>query len=220
MVDEEPDEPPATLPSPLGPIPIAYTSVPPTGYRLWRIVGAHQHDLGEAIPYLCSPYRETLWDRPEAIAVCKATSARWHPARERAPALTCKCGLYATKQLPRLDLGGLVVEGMVELYGRVLEGTEGYRASKARLIGALTLVLGCVGTDARPAGAGVYPRSYCRELVQGTVMVGRQYRPLCHEHSEALLRSNREAFGVTITSIRDWLISRYQTEVNVRRRHQ
>jgi hypothetical protein len=45
--------------------------------------------------------------------------------------------------------------GGVELSGLVLEGSIGYRAERARIVGPLTVFMGCSGPDEEPAGCGL-----------------------------------------------------------------
>jgi hypothetical protein len=59
-----------------------------------------------------------------------------------APDPDCSCGIYALKPgvpLPYYALRRVTVEGTVELSGRVIEATRGYRAEHARILGPLRL---------------------------------------------------------------------------------
>jgi hypothetical protein len=91
------------------------------GWRVWRL------SLGDGVPTLHAPVRGTPWPaRAETTATC--------PARCRqAPTPGCACGLYALGDLPvvrRWSLDGSLVLGCTALWGRVLEGTDGWRAER------------------------------------------------------------------------------------------
>ncbi|MGQ0848630.1 MAG: hypothetical protein ACT4OP_05865 [Actinomycetota bacterium] len=199
---------------------VGFSSVPPVGFRLWRVVAADLLGAGEPLPYLSSPYKELLWQGPDEVARCRAVTNHFHPPGERVPVVTCKCGIYATKEPSPIDIGGLVAAGQVELWGRVLEGALGYRGARVRIIGALQLRLGCIGTDARPAGAGVYPRSHCKYPVTRIVRTGRQFRGLCSRHSYLLLTRDVEAEAVDISGVMGWLEARYRVKIELTGRYQ
>jgi hypothetical protein len=61
----------------------------------------------------------------------------------QAPDEDCSCGFYALKTLPSVGepTGGAVILGAVELAGKVIECTFGYRAERARIV-ELTPVAG------------------------------------------------------------------------------
>jgi hypothetical protein len=72
-----------------------------------------------------------------------------HPTPPPEP--ECTCGIYAEKvdattptHIPRLE-GRPTVGGFVELSGIVIEGTHGYRAREAVIVGPLELHIPCVG---------------------------------------------------------------------------
>ena len=90
------------------------------GWRAWRIGRSAAGD-----PVLIAPVLGTGWGPAHAtVATCSA-----HPDH-RSPEAGCGCGLYgvvAADQVPGLD--DAQVLGCVALWGEVVEGTEGWRAS-------------------------------------------------------------------------------------------
>jgi hypothetical protein len=128
------------------------------GFRWWRLSGAAQ---------LLSPWRGPVsWKAGENEAACLArrgmfgwrTSRTPHP--QGCPATACECGFYGLHSLPELneDLDraiweidtatsgghhGLVL-GVAAGYGRVLIGTQGWRARFGRI---LALYAGPTVTD-------------------------------------------------------------------------
>jgi len=118
------------------------------GFRWWRLSGAAE---------LLSPWRGPVrWDPGENEASCLArrgmfgwkTSRAPHP--RGCPSTRCECGFYALHSIPQLNEGldraiweidtassggrhGLVL-GIAAGYGRVLIGTEGWRARFGRIL--------------------------------------------------------------------------------------
>lgn len=130
-----------------------------TGWRAWRVfdwthgVGAltaKNNALDRASP---SPFRyslqslgqPTIWPPMEAmLAACLAkrmliaNSVEEQPHREPAPNMHCLCGMWAFKSLEELQhaiyaAGGYetAIIGQVNMWGRVVESTYGFRAEFA-----------------------------------------------------------------------------------------
>ncbi|MFC5138887.1 hypothetical protein ACFPK1_11645 [Actinomycetospora rhizophila] len=93
------------------------------GWRAWRVV---QRSGG---PELVAPVRGTRWS-PGRATHARCTSG--HHDAAAIPAADCRCGLYAVAD-PRGVVGqdgpGAVL-GCAALYGDVLEGSRGWRASR------------------------------------------------------------------------------------------
>jgi hypothetical protein len=113
------------------PIPDAIT--PTTGWRMWREV---QHGR------LTSVTRDDIWTPGEAMhATCGnlLSARRHHVYRGAGPYEDCTCGLYAKASLldllqaydPEVAAGQTeaMAIGTVKLWGEVVEGTTGYRAT-------------------------------------------------------------------------------------------
>lgn len=118
---------------------------PTLGWRVWLVV----EDLGEL--RLASVMYPTVWEpRREEIAYCRPGDPRngqWqdetfvsHAGPHLAPHVRCGCGIYASKSVelaasyfdgygPTMDQPAFRVIGRVSLWGRVIEGDRGFRAS-------------------------------------------------------------------------------------------
>jgi hypothetical protein len=92
------------------------------GYRTWRIDPSGQL-ASYALPY--------VWRMSEQRAACFRPG--YHCAQ--APADTCMCGFYGwySPHDTRLMAGDVL--GAIEVRGRVLLGTHGFRAERARVLG-------------------------------------------------------------------------------------
>lgn len=108
----------------------------------------------------------------------------------------CTCGIYAEKidtvvptQNPRL-VRRPTVGGFVELTGRVIEGSRGYRAGEAKIIGPLELHVPCAGETTT---SGSCPNS-------ATVILHRDRDPVgaCEEHVKI-------GSGVEPIAVDDWV---------------
>jgi hypothetical protein len=98
------------------------------------------------------------------------------------PAVSCRCDIYSHKPGHADDGEGLPVvprvRGWVELTGTVVEGTRGYRAEQACLVGPLELEVPCAG-----------PRNQSGHCVEPAVVVARtgvvSYRGRCADETHA-----------------------------------
>lgn len=122
------------------------------GFRWWRL---------DPEGWFVSPWRgEHRWlpDTNRAACLYRKRFGRWRPARsphpEASPAASCDCGFYALNQVPAFrrppvrfgwEIGvttsgdpehGLVF-GVAAAHGRVLIGTDGWRAEIARPLALL-----------------------------------------------------------------------------------
>jgi len=114
------------------------------GWRAWRVLG------GEKLPILASvTHSETVWHPDRwTHAVCGSPlKVKDHLCHRRnkgvqVPGESCSCGMYAAKsreQLVRLgynhDAGHWpVLIGEVGLAGKVIPGSQGWRAEKGRIV--------------------------------------------------------------------------------------
>lgn len=117
---------------------------PLTGYRMWHFARRGRrfelHSLTCACPRHCPwPDAGSDW----VVATC-AEAGRWP---HRAPDERCTCGVYAMASLRRLlermtpawgQYDGSVI-GRVDLAGKVIEHTDGFRAERARIAEILPL---------------------------------------------------------------------------------
>ena len=112
------------------PIPDRFGEV--IGWRAWKVMGPPRH------PRLFSvTWGNTLWPTREwTVAQCR----RGHTD---VPMEGCSCGLYAARTREHLvglgynvyyDGGEPVVIGQVGLTGKVIPGTQGWRAEKGRIV--------------------------------------------------------------------------------------
>ena len=103
------------------------------GYRTWQVWARHGR------LFLAAPYAGLLWPPQghDGAGVYRAICQR---ARHPAPALDCRCGIYALRVLPdvpRSDscfVGGGLIIGAVALGGTVIEHQDGWRGETATLL--------------------------------------------------------------------------------------
>ncbi len=114
---------------------------PITGWRLWSVA------LGNGRARLTGPIYPTVWQPGRELqAACDARRReplrpwRVRPAEHAAPSLRCSCGVHAMTRpgllsayVPAVATRRSViwVVGRVTLWGQVVEGMRGWRASRA-----------------------------------------------------------------------------------------
>jgi len=152
-----------------GSISPVLTIEPFLGYRVWRLVPR----MGE--PVLASSTSGDPWLGPEVEASCFA-EVLLQPLERRvvsdrhrtevSPALDCTCGLYASRTPMSPPHRRVWATGRVRLWGRVIEGTRGFRAQRARVIDDVQIYLGmgpgpprCTLPPCRDAATGVWAGS-------------------------------------------------------------
>lgn len=105
---------------------------PTVGVRSWRWDASRKR--------LISLMNEIVWEPGEPLkATCSKAHATPAPgsvaaAAHDVPVKACTCGVYAVKTLEHLraqDYHNDGVLGLVQLWGRMLVGTKGYRAANA-----------------------------------------------------------------------------------------
>jgi hypothetical protein len=156
---------------------------PIVGWRVWLIA----RECGQV--RLGSVMYPTLWTpRREQIAVCRPAEPRARGGRERlsslprreahrSPHLRCGCGIYAAKTvdqaasyfdgaLPTGDEPVRVI-GRVSLWGRVIEGEHGYRASHAYPLELYVPALDADGLTAAEIALGLTDYRVSVELLDG-----------------------------------------------------
>ena len=115
------------------------------GHRVWRLVP------GAGEPMLASATSGDPWPGPQLEAVCLA-GVLLHPrerrvvpdlhASEVCPALGCSCGVYASKIAVAPPTRRVWAAGRVRRWGKVIEGTKGFRAQRARMFDDVEIYLG------------------------------------------------------------------------------
>lgn len=132
---------------------------PIMGWRTWALTPAvAAGQLGE--PVLRGD-RGRVWEGPVAQAVCRyitetppvqlaAVGGPGMLGRHggTAPHPACRCGIHALKgdaieAAALWEPGGPRVGGFVKLTGLVIEGSTGYRAQRAEMLGPLELTFPC-----------------------------------------------------------------------------
>jgi hypothetical protein len=114
---------------------------PVEGWRVWRV------GMLQARVVLKSLFVGTIWEPtvPLAADCTQGHRSHWRPWRiepndHPSPELDCRCGIYAVRSVaiarsylerPDLLLRDERVIGRVALWGTVVEGTHGWRASRA-----------------------------------------------------------------------------------------
>jgi hypothetical protein len=121
--------------------PIPDLAEPVEAWRVWRVA------MREGRVVLQSLFAGAIWE-PEVPLVASCTGghrSRWAPWRKKpnehpAPELECRCGIYGVQsvaaarsylELPPLLCRDDRVIGRVALWGDVVEGPSGWRASHA-----------------------------------------------------------------------------------------
>ena len=106
---------------------------PIVGWRRWNFMYPHfLANLGNDTIYVP---REKIEARCEQYSTSGTLVLRKDHSEQQAPHLTCMCGIYAYKEKPRLlreirnIYSGLrLVYGEINLWGKVIEHEDGYRA--------------------------------------------------------------------------------------------
>ena len=100
------------------------------GWRAWNL------GMNDMVPRLGSVSHQTRWEPRQPVeAACGRTKAN---GKHKPPHESCTCGLYSAKTREHLlsmsyhfydlEAGLLTVIGTVSLWGKVIEGTQGWRA--------------------------------------------------------------------------------------------
>jgi len=108
-----------------------------TGYRAWRVVGSLKLPLLQSVTH-----REGVWHPDRwTFATCNGNLECRACSDGRVPGENCSCGLYAARD--RRHLSGMsynrqggqhpVLIGEVGLAGKVIPGSQGWRAEKGRV---------------------------------------------------------------------------------------
>lgn len=154
------------------------------GHRLWSVV-PHPADRD---PVLASMVTGDPWEGPELRASCLADHLPTPPGSPRVaahpgarvPVLDCRCGLYAGTGRVTPPSRGIWAQGPVEMWGRVVEGTTGFRAERLRIAGDIDLVVGMGPGHPRCT------RPRCRSLAVGVVTTGRSFVARCGQHGSGV----------------------------------
>ena len=112
------------------------------GWRAWELVGdAYFPRLMSAVQKASSVGAQAIWPTNRwFMATCLREPAHNEPGAG-IPVERCSCGIYAAKTLEQLsglgyaayyDVANAVV-GEVAFAGKVIEGSQGWRAEKARI---------------------------------------------------------------------------------------
>lgn len=112
-------------------------------WRMWRVI-PDARGTPVLTGLLGFPWKERVLEaRCTAI---DSTNGRYVGRYHRAvPALGCTCGIYAARNelepqgLPCPPRGEPVVQGFVQLTGRLIEGSDSIRAERAEIVGPLVV---------------------------------------------------------------------------------
>lgn len=107
-------------------------------YRAWKVIGTKRMPLLASVTHGGTVWHPDRW----TYATCNGDLACRKCTDGRVPGEGCTCGLYAARD--RRHLSGMrynreahggppVVIGEVGLVGKVIPGTQGYRAEKGRV---------------------------------------------------------------------------------------
>jgi hypothetical protein len=175
-------------PEDFGPEPVVG---PIRGYRWWLV---------DREGWLRSPwFGRTRWAPEGTVATCLATGRwfrhRWdrrHP--KGAPSRDCDCGLYGLHGVPQPEPGqalrpwrqsvsaiageGRCAFGVAEAWGRVLLGTEGWRAEHARPI---ALYINPMSSMARAPSLKAMSERYAVPVVRDLDALVGEWGPLADD---------------------------------------
>lgn len=162
----------------------SFTIDPFVGHRLWRVAPAGRYGNEPGDPILTSATTSTIWEGPRHVAGCRTrlplrigrSTLRPHP-EQPAPVLGCRCGIYAMKDPMRPPRPWMWAQGSVELSGIVFEGSRGYRAERARIVGPLEII---AGMGCRPACL----KPLCPRRADWIRIGPTLYLPRCDDHLE------------------------------------
>ena len=182
-------------------LPEEFGVTPLVGYRTWHVVNAGDGS-GLALRPLHFGY---LWKPGVNDARCDAAGQMFTPATHKgdSPDIGCACGFYA--QLPDqpieewefMRLGRVSATGTIEMWGRIIVCSRGYKAQHVSIQGPVVLEVSCeMGCD-NPAtqvelphmSVSHYP-AYCDEHQPDhstpvvTVEAGIWLREACRELSD------------------------------------
>ena len=180
------------------------TIEPFIGHRVWRVLPDADG------PVLAAAMSGDVWSDGDQAAEChsgvmlvpryRRPRVDAHPG-EAIPALACTCGIYASLEPMAPPHRRVWARGRVRLWGRVIEGEKGFRASRARVADDLEILLGmgpgetrCTSPACRAAADRIWQGSTsflsrCRAHDDGRgVTVG--------EFIESVDRSVRRRYGV------------------------
>lgn len=167
------------------------------GWRVWAVTLGETWEA-DSEPVLRGAWGQA-WPDPELKASClhrPIRSRAFLPLLKRrekavhatpAPDPACSCGIYARRanqpddlwvsQIAHLPLAG----GFIEMSGTVIEGSKGYRAERARIVGPLEVWVHC---------------SECGEPASYVATNDRRFRGSCHRHA---------AGGASTREVADWM---------------
>jgi hypothetical protein len=156
------------------------------GFRVFEVFGAELH----------SYWADYVWEPGWNLAICQLARSPRHDA----PTPGCKCGFWAYKTIARAmqqftgdlglrvgdsafgDFGGItgMVLARVQIAGRVIEGTDGWRAERAGVVAVYLDVPGLLDPAAKRYGVSVEPLPQIDWPVRGLLvdLVGEQLRVL------------------------------------------
>src|SRR5262249_30305685 len=109
-----------------------------TGYRAWKVIGERSFPLLASVTH-----KETVWHPDRwTYATCQGDLACHRCVDGRVPGEGCTCGLYAARDRAHLTTmhynrpakdGRPKVIGEVGFAGKVIPGSQGYRAERGRV---------------------------------------------------------------------------------------
>jgi len=108
-----------------------------TGYRAWKVIGTLAFPLLASVTHQGTVWHPDRW----TVATCGDDLACHRCPDGRVPGEGCSCGLYAARDRAHLSkmsynrerAGQPVVIGEVGMVGKVIPGTQGWRAEKGRV---------------------------------------------------------------------------------------
>lgn len=148
-------------------------------------------------------HRNTEWTNGSLTSVCKRFTILGETVRDHpSPDMDCSCGIYAHYLPLESYERGSNVFGVVEASGRILMGTKGFRAEKAKIV-----ALAGYGTATRwftteEKTRGVYPKG----LVDFCTSIGVPYFPTVRQMVYEFPQVDLTSLGVP--SLENWKISR------------
>lgn len=148
-------------------------------------------------------YGGSTWDKGSLTSVCKRfISLEGQVEEHSSPQIDCSCGIYAHYlPLESYEREGNIF-GVIEASGRLLMGTKGFRAEKARIVALAGFGPATRWFSNREKTRGVYPE----EAVDFCTEIGVPYFPTVRQMVYEFPQVDLTSLGVP--SLDEWKISR------------
>lgn len=155
-------------------------------------------------------YGYSLWDKGSLTSVCNRFNE--NEDRHPSPEINCSCGIYAHYLPLESYERGHNVFGVIEASGKILLGTKGFRAEKAKIV-ALSGYGSCnQWFEPKEKTRGIYPE----DLVDFCTSIGVPYFPTVRQMFYEFPQVDLTSLGVP--SLENWKIQRDRDKFTYQKR--